>query len=99
MKKLLLKLFVFSIFLAIFGLAVLIGADKLFFPWYVKMPEHKVLNLIGSYEEMAVTLLEANKLTPVVQGMKYDSRFDIGKVILQNHAAGKMVKVNRREYY
>jgi beta-lactam-binding protein with PASTA domain len=99
MKKFLQRPFVKKILLFIIGcIIILLVFDNIIFPWYVSSSEVVVPNLRGMKESEAFSLLENNKLEPVIADTTYDIRFSKGTVIIQKPHAGEKVKEGRRVY-
>lgn len=67
-------------------------------PWYVDAVEVELPNLIGMDKSEAVKLLDSLNLKPILEGPRYDARYDVDQIMFQNPSAGKTVKENRRIY-
>jgi serine/threonine-protein kinase len=67
-------------------------------PNYVYAPELEVPDIIGMNQDDAVELLKELSLNPVIDGMRYDAKFEKDEIIFQRPRAGTSVKENRRIY-
>ena len=93
--KTLLILITSLVVLIIVGLIIF---NNFIMPAYVDAVEVKLPNFIGMNKEEAVQILDSLNLKPVLEGPRYDARFNIDEVLFQNPAPGKLVKENRRIY-
>lgn len=98
MKKILIKLLKYAVYISIPLIAVVITLDLFVLPWLVDAPTLKVPNVIGQNKEVAIKLLSDAKLNPIEEGYKFDERFNKDEVLFQKPASGTVVKENRRVY-
>ena len=98
MKKLHKKLLISSISLLVFAVVIIIITDSVIMPNYVYAPELEVPEMVGMNQEDAIALLKEMKLNPIVDGTRFDAKFEKDEVIFQRPRAGTSVKENRRIY-
>ncbi|MBL1211926.1 MAG: PASTA domain-containing protein [Ignavibacteriae bacterium] len=98
MKKLPKKLLIISASLIVFFIAVILIINFYVMPNYVYAPELEVPDIIGMNQDDAVELLKELSLNPVIDGMRYDAKFEKDEIIFQRPRAGTSVKENRRIY-
>ena len=87
-KKLLLLVASFFIFLAVLNFVIM--------PWYVHSPEVIVPKIIGMNFEAATTTITNANLESVLADTTFDLRFPRGTIIIQKPVAGSKVKEGRR---
>ncbi len=98
MKKFIKKFLLYSIIIVLVVTGLLITADKVILPAIVNSNEYVVPDLVGVHKDSAMVMLEQLNLNPVLEGPRFDSRFEKDHVIFQNPRQGTIVKENRRVY-
>lgn len=93
------KIFLISISILIIVVAGgLLTLNLYIMPWYVDAVEVELPDLVGLNKTEAIRILDSLSLKPILEGPRYDARFDVDEVMFQNPPAGKTVKENRRVY-
>lgn len=90
MKKILLILGAIIVFLLILNYLIM--------PWYVNSPEVVIPNVVGEDINQAKDKLKDANLDAVINDTIFDTRYPIGKVIMQTPKAGEIVKEGRNVY-
>ncbi|MCX7876314.1 MAG: PASTA domain-containing protein [Melioribacteraceae bacterium] len=98
MKKTIIKIWKPAIAIFILFVGILIILDSILLPLFVKGNETIVPKVIGLDKNQAISLLEKNNLTPVIQTTRFDDKFGKDKVIFQKPNNGSVVKEGRRVY-
>lgn len=83
MKKLHKKLLISSISLLVLAVVLIIIVDSLILPNYVYAPELEVPEIVGMNQDDAIALLKEMKLNPIVDGTRFDNKFEKDEVIFQ----------------
>ncbi len=98
MKKFFKKLLIFTTIILIIIVGLFFFINDYLMPHYVDSPQVKVPNLIGRNKDEAVKILKAEKLNPIIQGVKYTVKFPKDVVMFQNPKPNSTVKIKRRIY-
>ncbi len=99
MKKILQNTVVKKILFILLGLIVfLLLLNYLIMPWYVNSPDVIIPNVIGEEITEAENKLKSENLNPVINDTIFDTRYPVGKIIIQTPKAGKIVKEGRKIY-
>jgi len=96
MKEIIKKILIWFAVLAVFFGILMYVADVFIMPAYVSSPEVKVPKVVGLTQDKAVEILKENKLTPVIQGTRYNEKIPKDHIIFQKPEGGTTVKENRR---
>lgn len=72
--------------------------NYLIMPWYVNSPEVVIPNVIGEDISQAEFKLKEANLDAVINDTIFDTRYPVGKVIIQTPKAGEIVKEGRNIY-
>lgn len=67
-------------------------------PWYVNSPEVVIPNVIGEDFTQAKDKLKNANLDAIINDTIFDTRYPVGKVIIQTPKAGEIVKEGRNIY-
>jgi serine/threonine-protein kinase len=87
-----------AIAIVVFIITGLLIFNNFIMPAYVSSVEVVLPNFMGMDKNEAIKILDSLKLKPVLEGPRYDARYEIDQVLFQNPSPGKLVKENRRVY-
>ena len=98
MKKFFKKIIILPATFFLLILILFVAGDTFVLPWYVESEEVAVPDLVGKNKDVAISILKGLGLNPIIEGPRYDEKFEKDNVIYHNPRAGVKVKLNRRVY-